>query len=64
MTTLYDIYASMRHIGAAGGTVATPLKEMKLPYIPAKARSIFEVIEAKRTCESVGTVNSCICHRR
>ena len=36
MVTVYDIYATMRQIGAAGGTLASPLQEMQMPYMPAK----------------------------
>jgi hypothetical protein len=61
MVNMFDIYASIRQLGAAGGVIDKPLKEMQLPHMPAKARSIFEEIETTRSCESVGTLITCIC---
>ena len=61
MVTMYDVYASVRQLAAAGGVLGQPLSAMRLPHIPAKARSLFEIIEATWSCASVGALVSCIC---
>ena len=61
MVTMYDVYASVRQLAAAGGALGQPVSAMRLSHIPAKACSLFEEIEATRGCASVGALVRCIC---
>lgn len=65
MVTMYDLYATVRHLATAGAKVDKPAYQRykSLPNMPLpKARTLFEEIEQARTCASVSTLNDCICN--
>ena len=63
--TMYDVYTAIRQVGAIGNAGGRqriqPLSTSELPYIPPKARSIFEEIDTKRNCYDIGIQDACIC---